>query len=156
LAAAYRDGKLVSLPRQPAKLGFRPARQLGQHARRLDARRRLYLGLRSEALATLAYMAGQVREITGRKESLVVNSAVRDQRYQDLLIGTEPEATTDYSLHTTGYAFDIWRHYRSSEQETAFTYILNRLRALAVLDYAVEPAAIHITVSDAAKALQPD
>ena len=153
LEDAYRDGELVRLPDEPRRLRFRIGRQLGQLARRLDARRRLYRGLRPEALATLAYMARKVHEITGRNESLVVTSAVRDQRYQEALADTESEATQGYSLHTTGYAFDIWRNYRSRAQERAFTYLLNRLRALAVLDYAVEPAAIHITVSDAAQAL---
>ena len=31
--------------------------------------------------------------------------------------------------------------------------MLDRLRALAVIDYAVEPAAIHVTVSDQARPL---
>jgi hypothetical protein len=156
LGDAYRAGSVVRLPNQPQRLGFRIARQLGQQARGLDAPRRLYDGLRPEALATLIYMAHQVREITGRNESLVVTSAVRDERYQRALAKTEPEATSGYSLHTTGYAFDIWRNYRSEAQERAFTYLLNRMRALALLDYVVEPAAIHVTVSDAAGELEPD
>ena len=70
-----------------------------------------------------------------------------------MLIGVNPEATQDYSLHTTGWAFDIRRDYASDEQAAAFQFALDRLRAHAILDYAYEPAAIHITVSEAARQL---
>jgi hypothetical protein len=77
-----------------------------------------------------------------------VTSAVRDRSYQELLIANNPQATEEYSLHTTGWSFDIRRDYESGRQARAFQFVLDRLRALAVLDYAVEPGAIHVTVSD--------
>ncbi len=79
---------------------------------------------------------------------------MRDEEYQRALVGINPEATSEYSLHTTGYSFDILRKYRNDRQAEAFQFMLDRLRALAVIDYAVEPTAIHITVSDGRSALR--
>jgi hypothetical protein len=81
---------------------------------------------------------------------------VRDQSYQRLLVKSNIQATRQYSLHTTGFAFDILRRYKSSRQAQAFQFMLDRLRALDVIDYAVEPEAIHITVSDGAAPLLGD
>ena len=73
---------------------------------------------------------------------------MRDRTYQDLLVQSNIQATQEYSLHTTGWAFDIRRDYESRKQARSFQYVLDRLRALGVIDYAVEPGAIHVTVSD--------
>ena len=59
----------------------------------------------------------------------------------------DDRATDAYSLHTTGWSFDILRDYDSEEHAAAFQFVLDRLQALAVIDYAVEPSAIHVTVS---------
>ena len=58
------------------------------------------------------------------------------------------QATAEYSLHTTGWAFDIRRDYESKTQARSFQYQLDHLRSLGLLDYAIEPGAIHVTVSD--------
>jgi hypothetical protein len=153
LAAAYDDGDLVAIPRD-RKLGFRISSQLGELADDVGADRSLYRGLRPEAVATLIYMAGRVRAISGHeRERLIVSSAVRDRSYQELLVESNPEATPNYSLHTTGWSFDIRREYGSNAQASAFQFTLDRLRALGVIDYAVEPAAIHVTVSGRAAPL---
>jgi uncharacterized protein YcbK (DUF882 family) len=94
----------------------------------------------------LIYLSTQVEEASGASRPLRVTSTVRDQEYQDLLVGSNPEATAEYSLHTTGWSFDILRKYQSDAQGEAFQFALDRLRALNVLDYAYEPAAIHVTV----------
>ena len=148
-------GELVAIPADPG-LGFKVGPQLGELARQLDVERSLYRALRPQALAALVYMAGRVRAITGRngpKQRLIVTSAVRDRAYQERLVGRNSEATPAYSLHTTGYSFDILREYASDRQANAFQFVLDRLKALAVIDYAVEPAAIHVTVSDQAEPL---
>jgi hypothetical protein len=153
LAAAYDDGDLVAIPRDP-DLGFRISRQLGELADDVGAERSLYRGLRPEALATLIYMAARVQAISGHeRERLIVSSAVRDRSYQELLVETNPEATPNYSLHTTGWSFDIRREYGSNAQASAFQFALDRLRALGVIDYALEPAAVHVTVSHRAAPL---
>jgi hypothetical protein len=152
LQAGLDDGDLVPIP-DGEQYGFEIDRSLGELAPRLDVDRSLYRSLRPEALATLIYMAARVREIDDGKGILRVTSAVRDQQYQDALVGINSEATPEYSLHTTGYSFDILRKYRSDAQAQAFQFMLDRLRALAVIDYAVEPTAIHITVADGAKPL---
>jgi len=133
--------------------------QLGKLAGPLGVDRSLYRALRPEALATLIYLSGRVQAITrthgkrGRRQSLTVTSAVRDRAYQAALVGRNGEATPAYSLHTTGYSFDILRDYADDRQAAAFQFALDRLKALGLIDYAVEPAAIHVTVSNRADRL---
>lgn len=150
LRDAYDDGTLVAIPSDRG-LGYRIGPQLGELATDVGAPRKLYAGLRPEALATLVYMAARVEAISGhRRERLIVSSAVRDRSYQDRLVGVNSQATPNYSLHTTGWSFDIRRKYGSNDQASAFQFVLDRLRALGLIDYAVEPAAIHVTVSNQA------
>ena len=149
---ARADGNLVALP-EDRSLGFKVTPQTGELANELGADPQLYRALRPEALAALVYLAAKVKEISGAKRPLKLTSATRDLEYQEILIGVNPEATQEYSLHTTGWAFDIRRDYASDAQAEAFQFALDRLRAHAILDYAYEPAAIHVTVSGFAKAL---
>lgn len=149
---ALDDDYLMTLP-DGADYGYTIDRGMGELASKLGVERTLYRALRPEALATLIYMASRVREINGGRGELTVTSTVRDQKYQDELVGVNDEATDAYSLHTTGYSFDILRDYSSDKQAEAFQFVLDRLRALDVIDYAVEPEAIHVTVSDEAKPL---
>jgi hypothetical protein len=65
------------------------------------------------------------------------------------------QATRGYSLHTTGYAFDVLRSYRSNRQAGAFQFWLDRLQALGLIAWVREPAAIHVTVSDRGRELVP-
>ncbi len=152
IQAALDDDYLMTLP-DGADYGFSIDRGMGELASKLGVDRTLYRALRPEALATLIYMASRVREINDGKGELTVTSTVRDQKYQDELVGVNDEATSAYSLHTTGYSFDVLRDYSSDRQAEAFQFVLDRLRALNVIDYAVEPEAIHVTVSNEAKPL---
>jgi hypothetical protein len=78
---------------------------------------------------------------------------VRDTPYQRALARGNPEATHAYSLHTTGFAFDVRRNYRSRAQAVAFQYMLDRLQSLNLIAWVREPQAIHITVSGEAREL---
>jgi soluble lytic murein transglycosylase-like protein len=149
---AIAAGELVPLPDGEA-YGYRISGKLGELAPRLEVSREPYSSLRPEALAALIYMTARVQEINRGEGELIVTSAVRDGAYQEALLGVNPEATPAYSLHTTGYSFDILRRYSSDRQASAFQFALDRLRALAVIDYAVEPRAIHVTVSNGARPL---
>jgi hypothetical protein len=80
---------------------------------------------------------------------------VRDEGYQRLLTQRNIEATHGYSLHTTGWAFDVERRYRSREQALAWQFMLDRLQALNLIAWVREPAAIHVTVGSDAKRLLP-
>ena len=82
-----------------------------------------------------------------------MTSTVRDQRYQRVLAARNIEATRNYSLHTTGWAFDILRSYRSRAQALAFEFMLGRLQSEDLIAWVREPAAIHVTVSASAKSL---
>ena len=146
LATGWRDGEIVPIP-EGERLGLVIDRGLGALAPKLDVDPALYRGLRPEALEVLVLMAGWVRELNGGSGSLIVTSAVRDREYQRALGKRNPEATDAYSLHTTGWSFDILREYESDRQAGSFQFVLDRLRALGLIDYAVEPSAIHVTVS---------
>lgn len=152
IKAARGSRELIAIP-TGGDYGYRIEKDLGELAPNFGVGPSLYRALRPEALATLIYMAEKVRQINDGKGTLRVSSAVRDQQYQDQLVGVNSEATPNYSLHTTGYAFDIPREYSSDSQAQAFQFVLDRLRALNVIDYAVEPSAIHVVVGPEAQAL---
>jgi hypothetical protein len=80
---------------------------------------------------------------------------VRDGAYQRELVARNGEATRHYSLHTTGWAFDVLREYRSRRQALAFQFVLDRLRSLNAIAWVREPRAIHITVASDAEVLLP-
>lgn len=155
LHRAYEDDEIVPLRRSAPELGYRVDREMGELAGRLDEEPSLYRGLRAEALATLVHIAGNVREITGRRTMLTLTSSVRDATYQDYLRGSNVQAADDYSLHTTGFSFDIARELSSGGEE-ALVAVLQRLRALNVIDWVYEPGAVHVTVGPGAEALLVD
>jgi hypothetical protein len=153
LRAAYADGRILQLPRSLlAEHGVRIDAQMGELAGRLKRSPTTYRGLRPEALALLVVLGAGTKEISG-SQPLVLTSTVRDQRYQRLLVADNREATRNYSLHTTGWAFDILRTYRSRAQALAFEFMLGRLQAEDLIAWVREPAAIHVTVSAQASAL---
>ena len=154
LADARKDEDIVPLPENAAALHLRVDRRMGALAERIGQPRSLYRGLRPEALAMLLYIAAGTHEIGGPGR-LNVTSTVRDGLYQRRLVERNIQATRAYSLHTTGWAFDIERRYRSHRQAVAFQFMLDRLQALDMITYAVEPDAIHITVSSDARVLTP-
>jgi hypothetical protein len=150
---ARRDGVLQPLPNEPKLTHFRLDPRLGELAQRLGQRRDLYRALRPEALALLTYLAGEVHAMSRGTTPLIVTSAVRDESYQRLLSESNPEATAGYSLHTTGYAFDLLRRYGSDAEARALQYELDRLQALNLIAWVREPSAIHVTVSSRAAEL---
>jgi hypothetical protein len=152
LRAAWEAGTLHPLP-DDRSLGFAIDRELAELAPRLDRPKTLYRGLRPEALAVLLYIGKRVQEISGSTRPLLVTSAVRDDEYQELLRDGNPEAAHGYSLHTTGYAFDIRRRYQSGDQAQAFQFLLDDLTARGLIAWIREPGAIHVTVSKDAEAL---
>ena len=155
LAEAWDRKLLHPVSHEPERLGFAVDRTMGELAQRLGQPRDLYRGLRAEALATLVYMAARVRELSGATQPLDLTSTVRDDSYQGLLRAENAEATSGYSLHTTGYAFDIRRRYESGAQAQAFQFVLDRLTAHGLIAWVREPAAIHVTVSKDAERLVP-
>lgn len=147
LREAYADGRLVALPRANLlERGIAVDPGMGELAGRLKRSRTTYRGLRKPALDLLAYVGAGVKSISGA-EPLVVTSTVRDQRYQRLLVRRNREATANYSLHTTGWSFDILRRYASGAQARAFQFMLERLQSHNLIAWVREPAAIHVTVS---------
>jgi hypothetical protein len=142
LRAAWDDEKLVAFPRDERVSGLRADPRMGE----LGKPRSLYEGLRPEALATALYIGAQVRALSGQSP-LAVTSTVRDDAYQRRLVARNGEATRGYSLHTTGWAFDIARRYRSKAHARAFQFVLDRLQVLDAIAWVREPGAIHITAS---------
>lgn len=152
VANSLEAGLLVPIP-AGVPYGYEVGPQLGELAEELGVERGIYSSLRPVALATLIYLGARVQAISGATRPLIVTSAVRDEAYQESLRGSNSEATPGYSLHTAGYAFDIKRDYQNGRQAAAFQFVLDRLKSLSVIDWAREPAAIHITVSDLAEPL---
>jgi hypothetical protein len=126
--------------------GLRMDSHMGELARRVNQSPRLYRALRPQALAVLQAIGDATRAIS-RSQPLVVTSTVRDKDYQRVLAATDDEATTAYSLHTTGFAFDISRNYRNRAQARAFQFVLDRLTARGMIAWVREPGAIHVTVA---------
>jgi hypothetical protein len=129
-----------------APYGLRMDPSMGALAGRIKQSPRLYRALRPPALAVLQALGAATRAIS-RSQPLIVTSTVRDEDYQRVLAATDQEATHAYSLHTTGYAFDIARVYRSRAQALAFQWVLDRLAARGMIAWIREPQAIHITVA---------
>jgi hypothetical protein len=155
VAQARGLGTLQPLPDRPKKLHFEISSGMGSLARSVGARQRLYRALRPEALATLAYLAQRVHQIGNTRTPLLVTSTVRDWRYQSRLMRTNSMAARSYSIHTTGYAFDIARAWTSTRQAAAVQFVLDRLVAHGLIAYIKEPHAIHVAVSKDAKVLVP-
>ena len=154
LAQAWDDGEIVPFPQDEAVTGLRRDERMGELARRIDQPIERDQGLRPEARAMALFLGADVREISGRSP-LVVTSTVRDGDYQRALIDRNGEATRHYSLHTTGWAFDVLRDYGSRRQALAFQFALDRLRSLNAIAWVREPRAIHITVAPDAEVLLP-
>jgi hypothetical protein len=147
VADARRSGKLrVLAPAELRGLGLSVDPGMGALAARVGQSRLLYRALRPQALAVLEAIGAATKGISGTGP-LVVTSTVRDRRYQRVLAATDLEATHAYSLHTTGWAFDIARSYRTRAQARGFQFVLDRLTALDVIAWVREPAAIHVTVA---------
>jgi soluble lytic murein transglycosylase-like protein len=154
LEHAWRHGVVQPLPDEPALLHVRLAATMRALADRLGKQPDLYRGLRPEALALLLYLAARVHALSG-EPALTVSATVLDDEYRQLLPPTDPAAGTDYSLLTTGYAFDVRRNYSSFAQAAAFQYELERLQARDLIAWIRTPTTIHVTVSSAVGSLVP-
>jgi hypothetical protein len=95
----------------------------------------------------LLFIGTRVQQLSHARRPLILTSAVRDEKYQRLLMNVNANAARTYSIHTTGYAFDIARTYSSPRQAAAFQYVLDRLVALHAIAYIREAAAVHIAVA---------
>jgi hypothetical protein len=155
LRAAWEEDEIEVFPDDPAGTGLDRHASMGELAGRIGSVPGLYRGLRPEALATALYIGAQTRAYAGGDAPLVVTSTVRDEEYQENLVRGNREATRNYSLHTTGWAFDVARDYRSRRQALAFQFVLDRLQTLNVIAWVREPRAIHITAAGGVEDLLP-
>jgi hypothetical protein len=142
IARALRSHYLVRIPRMHLRV------RVGSLARQLGQKPRLYAAMRPQALDVLRYIVGEMRSY----KPLMLTSAIRDERYQRLLTRVNPVATKAYSMHTTGYAFDILRSFSTGAEKRAFFRVLARLQAVNAIAYIPEFAAMHIAVASDAPA----
>jgi hypothetical protein len=147
VARAWRQHVLRAIPRNSSRTHVVISRSMGEEAHKLGRSERLYRGLRPATLDVLLYIGKRVHALSGARRPLLVTSAVRDRRYQRVLLRVNATAARTYSLHTTGYAFDIARAYGSRRQAAAFQLVLDRLQAVNAIAYIRETAAIHIAVA---------
>jgi len=155
LRAAYDDGAVQAFPNDPAVTGLARDARMGELAKRVGAEPDLYRGLQPQALAMAMYIGAQVRHYSGRQAPLTVTSTVRDEAYQAALVRRNREATRNYSLHTTGWAFDVARTYATQRQALAFQFVLDRLQILDEIAWVREPGAIHVTAAGGNEDLLP-
>jgi hypothetical protein len=139
---------LQDLPTLPYEIGP----QVGRLADVLSVDPTLYRMLRPRARAVLEYLTGWVRDTSAVERPLRVTSAVYDEAYAGLLLGSDLARGTHPSIHATGYSFDIRRRYGSGAQAEAFQYALERLEALGLIAWMRGTRVIHITVSPRAAA----
>ena len=155
IAKAWRHHVLKAIPRDARRTHIAISPFLGEEAHKLGRSRRLYRGLRAPTLDVLLYIGRRVHELSGTRKPLILTSGVRDRRYQRVLMRVNSNAARTYSIHTTGYAFDIARSYASRRQAAAFQFVLERLQAANAIAYIREASAIHIAVaSDASPKLR--
>jgi soluble lytic murein transglycosylase-like protein len=153
IARARRQHVLRAIPRNVSRTHIALTSQVGAEAPLFRRSRRLYAALRPATLDVLLYIGSQVHTLSGARR-LLVTSAVRDNRYQRVLMRVNANAARTYSIHTTGYAFDIARSYTSGSQARAFQFVLDRLTAVGAIAYIREATAIHVAVaSDAQRKL---
>lgn len=151
---ATRDGELLPLPRAAMRangLAIDPA--MGELAPHFDQPRSRYRALRPGALGGLLAIGAAVQTLNAGADPptlLTVTSTVRDRAYQERLGAENVQATKALSQHTTGWAVDVSRSYRSGAQAQLFQWTLTRLQALNLITWVREPTAIHLTFSSEA------
>jgi hypothetical protein len=138
IRSALADGTLLAVPDKPARTGLQPAG-------------RAPLGLRPAALALTLYLGAQARALS-HASPLIVTAAARPTGVGSAGFSEGPVST---AMHTTGWALDIRRSYRSPAQAQAFQFLLDRLQVLNVIAWVRERRTIHITVGPAAGSLLP-
>jgi hypothetical protein len=147
LVRAWKRHELVRIPHDARTTHIAISGTFAQMAPRLGRSKRLYLGLRPSARDVLLFIGQRVHELSGTRAPLILTSGVRDDVYQRALMRVNWVAARTYSMHTTGYAFDIARSYVSPGQAEAFQFVLERLEALHVIAYIREADAMHIAVA---------
>lgn len=125
-------------------------RVLGRNAGRLAAElARAPAGeraLRPDAARTLKTLLSAVAATAPGTGPLTITAATRSvagERKLGLAFGIEAAP----SMHTTGFAFDISRAYRSRAQAQALQFWLDRLTALDLIAWARMPGAIHVAAA---------
>ncbi len=151
LKQATADGELIALPRTAMRAhGLAIDRAMGELADKIDEPRSRYRALRPGALGGLLAIGAGVQALNGTTEPatlLTVTSTVRDVEYQERLGSENIQATKALSQHTTGWAMDFSRSYRTGAQAQLFQWTLTRLQALNLIAWVREPTAIHLTFS---------
>jgi hypothetical protein len=137
LGAARAAGELRPLPTERHGL-YRDPQERG-HA------------LRPPALALAAWMGERVRRVSRGNAPLTVTRTVGDRSSQRRAPRRPRDVHGADSLHTTGFAFDVLRHYPDPGQADAFQFVLDRLEALNLIAWTREPDVIHVTVSSEAR-----
>jgi hypothetical protein len=101
--------------------------------------------LRENALKLLRYLALGVRDVS-RTSPLIVTAASRSVSAEERATQGVFGAEAPPSMHTTGFAFDVSRRYRTPAQAQALQFWLDRLTALDLIAWTREPTTIHVTV----------
>ena len=145
LEAALLTARLAPVPEAPEEPegAFRLDPELGELAPQVGQKPSLYRTLAPQALAALTLLGAGVATIAPDNPPIVVSGATRDRVYHRLATG----ARGDYSLHTTGFAFDIDRRYANRPQAEAVQFMLDRLEALNLIAWIRERRDVHVVAA---------
>ena len=163
---ALRDpGDSCATPRTTGDLVALPAATLAPHGLAIDprhgragaagsaAQRTRYRGAAPVALALLAYLGAGVKAISGAPAARRHQHRARHALPARCSCDRTSRPRRNYSLHTTGCAFDIAARYAHARaRPRALQFMLDRLQAHDLIAWVREPAAIHVTVVRAGRA----
>lgn len=141
LSDAYQNRTLVPLPANAAALGLTvdPAMGAGR-----GAPRALYRGLRPGALRMLIAIAARVRTLSGAP-ALGLESTVTDA-------ASDARTGGGYPTASTGWSFQLSRHYTGAAQAQALQAVLDRLQSLDLVAWTRDGNRLDLSVAGDAAA----
>ena len=144
---AVDDGDLAPLPVDPA-LGWEPDQDIGELADELDQRPSSTAPCARRRWRRSATWPGWCATNQRRRDAAAGDERGPRPRLPGPAGAVEPAGDRGVlAAHDRVVVRHPPRLRVASARREAFQYALDRLRALALIDYAVEPGAIHVTVS---------
>jgi hypothetical protein len=148
LEAAFRRGVLSLIPNDPRQLYYRVDPRLRRLVSGVGADSTAYRSLRPRALHLLAYLAQEVYKLSKELRPLTVTRGAYDEASGATLTPRDVKPKErHWSVHATGFAFDVRRRYGSGAQAEAFQWTLERLEALGLIAWSRGTNVIHVVVS---------
>ena len=158
LKARIKDGRLVTIPQNPEKFGFKLRLQGTGVIGELDLdNQKDYIASKQETAGALIWISQEVKKLReGRSKpfTLDVTSVSRTVEYQNKLTKRNSTATKELSFHVLGSAFDIAILQLSDDQIRDLRFILDELDSTGMISWVPENKAYHVVVAPDEKAIE--